>query len=259
MDLVSDCKRTNKNQHAPCEKNKKAVLLHHVYVLYKNKKFNNLINKTMKKFLLMIACAALMCACGGKTSSSQQPTDEAKSLEASSLTLRGKHANLFKVSADTYKVMLVQANDGWQVRIKVPIALKSEFEQLKDYKKYERELSSVSGNLLNVSEVELESLDLDESEWDVLLQEGAETETSITGKTWSYKTSYEDAKSIYDRVAAVELTGIELETVEESTTTTSTSSFEDDDLKEVKQTADDVKEILKAEVELINALGGFGD
>lgn len=116
----------------------------------------------MKKFLLMIACATLMCACGGKPSSSQQPTDEAKSLDASTLTMRGKHANLFKVAADTYKVMLVQTNDGWQVRIKVPLTLKTEFKQLKDYKKYERELSSVYGNLLNTSEVELESLDLDE-------------------------------------------------------------------------------------------------
>lgn len=196
----------------------------------------------MKKFLLMIACASLMCACGGKTSSSQQPTDEAKSLDASTLTMRGKHANLFKVSADTYKVMLVQANDGWQVRIKVPLSLKTEFKQLKDYKKYERELSSVYGNLLNVSEVELESLDLDESEWDVLLQEGGETETSITGQTWSYKSySYADAKSIYDRVAAVELTGIELEEAEE---TTSSSIFEDEDLEDVKAATEDMMEIL---------------
>lgn len=209
----------------------------------------------MKKFLLMIACASLMCACGGKTSSSQQPTDEAKSLDASTLTMRGKHANLFKVSADTYKVMLVQANDGWQVRIKVPLSLKTEFKQLKDYKKYERELSSVYGNLLNVSEVELESLDLDESEWDVLLQEGGETETSITGQTWSYKSySYADAKSIYDRVAAVELTGIELEEAEE---TTSSSIFEDEDLEDVKAATEDMMEILEAEAELINALGGL--
>ena len=147
--------------------------------------------------------------------------------------------------------MLVQANDGWQVRIKVPITLKTEFKQLKDYKKYERELSSVYGNLLNVSEVELESLDLDESEWDVLLQEGAETETSITGKTWSYKSySYEDAKSIYDRVAAVELTGIELEEAEE---TTSSSLFDE----ETKQSMDDAMELLEAEAELLNALGGL--
>ena len=209
----------------------------------------------MKKFLLMIACASLMCACGGKTSSSQQPTDEAKSLDASTLTMRGKHANLFKVAADTYKVMLVQTNDGWQVRIKVPLSLKTEFKQLKDYKKYERELSSVYGNLLNVSEVELESLDLDESEWDVLLQEGGETETSITGQTWSYKSySYADAKSIYDRVAAVELTGIELEEAEE---TTSSSIFEDEDLEDVKAATEDMMEILEAEAELINALGGL--
>lgn len=209
----------------------------------------------MKKFLLMIACATLMCACGGKTSSSQQPTDEAKSLDASTLTMRGKHANLFKVSTDTYKVMLVQANDGWQVRIKVPLTLKTEFKQLKDYKKYERELSSVYGNLLNISEVELESLDLDESEWDVLLQEGAETETSITGKTWSYKSySYADAKSIYDRVAAVELTGIELKEAEE---TTSSSIFEDEDLEDVKAATEDMLEILEAEAELLNALGGL--
>ena len=210
----------------------------------------------MKKFLFIIACASLMCACGGKTTSSQQPTDEAKSLDASTLTMRGKHANLFKVAADTYKVMLVQTNDGWQVRIKVPLTLKTEFKQLKDYKKYERELSSVYGNLLNTSEVELESLDLDESEWDVLLQEGAETETSITGQTWSYKSfSHEYAKSIYDKVAAVELTGIELEEAEEEEITS--SIFEDEDLKEVKETAEDMMEILEAEAELINALGGL--
>ena len=210
----------------------------------------------MKKFLLMIACATLMCACGGKTSSSQQPTDEAKSLDASTLTMRGKHANLFKVAADTYKVMLVQTNDGWQVRIKVPLTLKTEFKQLKDYKKYERELSSVYGNLLNTSEVELESLDLDESEWDVLLQESAETETSITGQTWSYKGfSHEYAKSIYDKVAGVELTGIELEEADEEEITS--SIFEDEDLKEVKKATEDMMEILEAEAELINALGGL--
>ena len=210
----------------------------------------------MKKFLLMIACTTLMCACGGKTSSSQQPTDEAKSLDASTLTMRGKHANLFKVAADTYKVMLVQTNDGWQIRIKVPLTLKTEFKQLKDYKKYERELSSVYGNLLNTSEVELESLDLDESEWDVLLQESAETETSITGQTWSYKGfSYEYAKSIYDKVAGVELTGIELEEAEEEEITS--SIFEDEDLKEVKKATEDMMEILEAEAELINALGGL--
>ena len=209
----------------------------------------------MKKFLLLIACATLMCACGGKSTSTQQPTDEAKSLEASTLTMRGKHANLFKVSADTYKVMLVQTNDGWQVRIKVPITLKTEFKQLKDYKKYEREVSSVYGNLLNVSEVELESLDLDESEWDVLLQEGEDAETSITGQTWSYKDfSYEHAKSIYERTVAVELTGIELEEAEETTTS---SIFDDEELDDLKETTDDMLEILEAEAELINALGGF--
>ena len=210
----------------------------------------------MKKFLLMIACATLMCACGGKTSSSQQPTDETKSLDASTLTMRGKHANLFKVAADTYKVMLVQTNDGWQVRIKVPLTLKTEFKQLKDYKKYEREVSSVYGDLLNVSEVELESLDLDESEWDVLLQEGAETETFITGQTWSYKNfSYEYAKSVYDKVTAVALTDIELEEAEEEEITS--SIFEDEDLKEVKEATEDMMEILEAEAELINALGGL--
>ena len=210
----------------------------------------------MKKFLFIIACASLMCACGGKTTSSQQPTDEAKSLDASTLTMRGKHANLFKVAADTYKVMLVQTNDGWQIRIKVPLTLKTEFKQLKDYKKYEREVSSVYGDLLNVSEVELESLDLDESEWDVLLQEGAETETFITGQTWSYKSfSYEYAKSVYDKVTAVALTDIELEEAEEESTTS--AIFEDQDLKEVKEATEDMMEILEAEAKLINAIGGL--
>lgn len=256
MDFILSSKRTNKNQSTFLIQHKKAVPLQRIICNAVINMFNYLINKTMKKFLLMIACATLMCACGGKASSSKQPMDEAKSLEASTLTMRGKHANLFKVSADSYKVMLVQTNEGWQVRIKVPITLKTEFKQLKDYKKYVRELSSVYGNLLNVSEVELESLDMDESEWDVLLQEDAATETSITGRTWSYKNfSYEVAKGIYDKVVAVELTDIELEEAEEEAPTS--SIFEDEDLKEVKDATEEMMEILEAEAELLNALGGF--
>ena len=53
----------------------------------------------MKKILFLTACIALLCACGG---SSPKPTEESKTLPASSLILKGKHAKLFKLSAGSY-------------------------------------------------------------------------------------------------------------------------------------------------------------
>ena len=52
-------------------------------------------------------------------------------------------------------------------------------------------------------------------------------------------------------LCGVVINGIEFEKAEESTSSTSTSIFEDEELEEVKKAADDMKEILEAEAELI--------
>ena len=205
----------------------------------------------MKKLIIFIVCAVALCACGG-SSEQKKPTDESKALPASSLVFKGKHAKLFKLVGETYTVNLVNAgDDGWQVRVKMKIANQTLFSQIKDNKNYERELKGAYGELLNSSDVELESLDMNRSDWEELIQEDEEMETTVSGKTWSYKRlSYEDAKEIFDNTVSVQISGLELKPREKS----SPSKLLDDDTKEA---LDDVKDLIEMEGELLNALGGM--
>ena len=204
----------------------------------------------MKRHVLLIVCAVILCACGG--SSKPQPTEESKTLPASSLVMKGKHAKLFRLADDTYKVSLVNANDGWQVMVKMTLANKSTYEQVKDKNNYEPELSSVYGKLLNSSDVEIESLDLDTEDFENLIAEEVDEQAVVSGHTYSYHHySYEDAKAMYDKTVAVELSGIELEKAKEEK---SSSIFDDDDMQDVKDAAEKAGKILEAEKDLLDAL-----
>lgn len=206
----------------------------------------------MKKFMLLMACVAILCSCGGGESKSQ-PQEESKQLPASSLTLKGKHASMFKVSGDTYTVRLVNTDDGWQIRVKVNLELKTSYTDLRDCKLYEQEMSSVYGNLLNSSDVEISSLDVTSDDWDALVMEEAGAEGTISMKTYSYHHyGYEEAKAMFDKVVSVELTGIELKEAKKSSS--GSSSILDDDTRDAMQ---DAKELIEMEGQLLNALGGL--
>ena len=56
----------------------------------------------MKKLLVLIVCAVMLCACGG---SKPQSKEESKTLPASSVVLKGKHAKLFKVAGNSYTIL----------------------------------------------------------------------------------------------------------------------------------------------------------
>ena len=207
----------------------------------------------MKKFLLIVACVSLLCACGG---SSPKPTEESKSLPASSLILKGKHAKLFKLSGDTYNVNLVKVADDWQVRIKMTIATNTPFENIKNSENFEREIEGPYGKLLNSSDVELESLEMNGCDWETLLQEDEESELSVSGNTWSYKhLENERAKEIFDNTVAVEISGLELEPLKKESLKSATQSIMDDeDVQDLKDAAETAGKLLEAEKELLNAL-----
>lgn len=207
----------------------------------------------MKKILFLTACIALLCACGG---SSPKPTEESKTLPASSLILKGKHAKLFKLSGDTYNVNLVKANDSWQVRIKMNIATNTPFAEIKNSSSFERELKGPYGKLLNSSDVELESLEMNSSDWETLIQEDEEAELSVSGNTWSYKNmGYERAKEIFDNTVAVEISGLELEPLKKESLKSATQSImEDEDIQEIKDAAETASKLLEAEKDLLNTL-----
>ena len=200
----------------------------------------------MKKLLFMILCTTLLCACG---ESKPQPTEESKTLPASSLVLKGKHAKLFKLTQDTYTVKLVQNGEDWQVRVKLKMALQTPFNQIKDNKNYEREIKGPYGELLNSSDVELESLDMSGNDLENLLQDDEEdSEVTLSGKTWSYKSmDYATAKDIFDKTVAVQISGLELEPAKNATS----SKLID---KETQDAMDDVKDLIELEKDLLDAL-----
>lgn len=210
----------------------------------------------MKNYILLIFCSLLVCACSCSESSSKKksrvtPQEESKTLSASTISLKGKHAALFKVAGDTYKLNLVNTKDGWEVRAKITLANKSSYDNIKDKDKYEQELTNISGVLINGSDVEIESLDIDEDDLEALMLEDLGDEATITCKTYGYHHfSYEEAKSIYDKTVGLLLSGIELKQIAKGRK----SSTIDDDLSE---TIDDVKVIVEAEGELLKALGGM--
>ena len=207
----------------------------------------------MKRVLSLIACAAMLyaCACGGEKKPA--PTEETKSLPASSLVLKGKHAKMFKLGEDDYKVSLVQTNDGWQVRVKMTLALAMPYNKLKDYKNYEQEITCIYGRLLNSSEVEIESLNMDDvDELECLPQDDIDDVAKISGHTWDYlRYSYETAKEIFDKTVAVEISGLELNKKDKGS---SASSLFD---SETNDAINDVKGLIEAEGELLEALTGI--
>lgn len=200
-----------------------------------------------------MVCAVVLCACGG--SSKPQPTEESKTLPASSLVMKGKHAKLFRLAEDTYKVSLVKANDGWQVMVKMRLVNTSTYEQVKDKKNYEPRLSSVYGKLLNSSDVEIETLDLDTEDFRNLIAEDVDEQASVSGHTYSYHHfSYETAKDMYDKTVAVELSGIELEKAQNGSRKNASSILDDEDLQDVKDAAETAGKLLEAEKNLLDAL-----
>ena len=210
----------------------------------------------MKNLLLILFCSLLVCACtcsenSLKKNSRVTPQEESKSLPTSSVSLKGKHAALFKVAGDTYKLNLVKTNEGWEVRTKITLANKTSFDNIKDKNKYEPELTNIYGELINGSDVEIESLDIDEDDLEALILEDVGDEATINCKTYGYHHfSYDEAKSIYDKTVGILLSGIELK----QATKGKSSNAIDDDLSE---TIDDVKDMIEAEGELLKALGGI--
>jgi hypothetical protein len=134
------------------------------------------------------------------------------------------------------------------------IATNTPFNKIKDYTKYEREISGPYAKLLNSSDVELENLDMNGSDWDTLLQEDEEAEVTVSGKTYEYKhMSYEAAKELFDNTVAVEISGLELEQAKEPSATQSLLG-DDEDLQDLKDATESAAKLLEAEKELMKAL-----
>ena len=206
---------------------------------------------------------SILSTCGGESEpeDTSNQHNESRQLEASTLKLKGVHASLFKVEGP-YQVSLVKTQDkGWEVRCKFT-AIKAKDIDPETYQAKLRCCNYI--DYIDDFEVELISGQYDYEEFHTLLAKTVGESEEITLKPYQFDyTSYKTAKEIYDKLCGVIINDIELEVVEKdkvaekTQTTTKTSTEENPDLKEVKEAAEDVKEILEAEIELVEALGGL--
>ena len=218
--------------------------------------------KKSTKWIIGIVAAiiaiSIISTCGNNTDKKQETTqhqNESRKIDAASLKLKGTHASWFNVE-DSLQISLVETTDkGWEVRAKITFIKTKEI----DTKKYQAQLQCCQDiDFTDDFDVELISGQYSYEEFNTLHAKSVGESETITLKPFQWEgMSYEKAKNIYDKLCGVVINGIEFEKAEESTSSTSTSIFEDEELEEVKKAADDMKEILEAEAELINALGGL--
>lgn len=217
--------------------------------------------KKSTKWIIGIVAAiiaiSIISTCGNNTDKKQETTqhqNESRKIDAASLKLKGTHASWFNVE-DSLQISLVETTDkGWEVRAKITFIKTKEI----DTKKYQAQLQCCQDiDFTDDFDVELISGQYSYEEFNTLHAKSVGESETITLKPFQWEgMSYEKAKNIYDKLCGVVINGIEFEKAEESTSSTSTSIFEDEELEEVKKAADDMKEILEAEAELINALSG---
>jgi hypothetical protein len=217
--------------------------------------------KKSTKWIIGIVAAiiaiSIISTCGNNTDKKQETTQHqnaSRKIDAASLKLKGTHASWFNVE-DSLQISLVETTDkGWEVRAKITFIKTKEI----DTKKYQAQLQCCQDIYFTDDfDVELISGQYSYEEFNTLHAKSVGESETITLKPFQWEgMSYEKAKNIYDKLCGVVINGIEFEKAEESTSSTSTSIFEDEELEEVKKAADDMKEILEAEAELINALGG---
>lgn len=217
--------------------------------------------KKSTKWIIGIVAAiiaiSIISTCGNNTDKKQETTqhqNESRKIDAASLKLKGTHASWFNVE-DSLQISLVETTDkGWEVRAKITFIKTKEI----DTKKYQAQLQCCQDIYFTDDfDVELISGQYSYEEFNTLHAKSVGESETITLKPFQWEgMSYEKAKNIYDKLCGVVINGIEFEKAEESTSSTPTSIFEDEELEEVKKAADDMKEILEAEAELINALGG---
>ena len=217
--------------------------------------------KKSTKWIIGIVAAiiaiSIISTCGNNTDKKQETTqhqNESRKIDAASLKLKGTHASWFNVE-DSLQISLVETTDkGWEVRAKITFIKTKEI----DTKKYQAQLQCCQDiDFTDDFDVELISGQYSYEEFNTLHAKSVGESETITLKPFQWEgMSYEKAKNIYDKLCGVVINGIEFEKAEESASSTSTSIFEDEELEEVKKAADDMKEILEAEAELINALGG---
>ena len=207
----------------------------------------------MKKSFLLIVCAVALvlgfCSCGGNSandSTDENKTEELKEEEltkmipATQVKLKGKDCSLFKVAADSVKVLLVKYESSksskWEIKAIVPIEATMGFKEYCASQKRSEVEAKVSkygakAKFYDSNEVEIK-FSSNQYTNDFTTDIDGATETILSGNSsvenihiqLQYSSlhakPYPEAKEKFDKVCTIEISNVDLN---------ETSSYSDDD------------------------------
>ena len=196
----------------------------------------------MKKNLFLIGLAIAIVLLGA--SCGQKEEELTKMIPASAVTISGEHEDIVSIDADSVKVMLVKADDGyeetlWAIRAVIPFKNTVEWENIEDiyqpdenyeFEGYDEYKSNVKFLDKNDSEIDFEVRIDDDAMKDLIKSNKIKTVNIQVKETWSLGClGYKNAKELFDKVCSISITGIQLKQSRISSYSSSSRSKSSDD------------------------------
>ena len=219
-----------------------------------------------QKFILG---AVALCLALGLTSCGEKQEELTKMIPADAVTFSGKHKSLLTIPADvdSIKVMLVcadQENGRWDVRAVIPVQNTKAWSQIPgtDTRKsthFEPRMGNLNVTYLDANETEIgDDLSMDGSVIEsVLSSDDIITEKASVKDMWEYSgdKSYKAKRALFDKVAGISLSNMELNEVKPAKKSSSKSSSSLSDIYE-----DALNEVADAYEDALNeAVGDYED
>lgn len=205
-----------------------------------------------QKFILG---AVALCLAVGLTSCGEKQEELTKMIPADAVTFSGKHKNLLTIPADvdSVKIMLVCAdaeNHRWDVRAVIPVQNTKAWSQIPgtDTRKssyFEPRMGNLNVTYLDANESEIgDDLSMDGSVIEsVLSSDDIITEKASVKDTWEYSgdKSYKAKRALFDKVAGISISNMELHEIKKSSSknSSSLSDIYEDALNEVADAYED--------------------
>ncbi|MCQ2342387.1 MAG: hypothetical protein MJZ75_02680 [Paludibacteraceae bacterium] len=209
----------------------------------------------MKKLPILVALLGTMIFCA----SCAKHEEETKMISADDVRLSGQHKSLLSISSDSVKIMLVCTDEEdckWDVRVRFSMESNQDWEDVpgrepkvapkSDYSYFEPSMGNFEVTLLDANGNELDkefSINYDAIKSILTSPEGTE-EDILAQDRWSSlgDKSYNAQKAIYDKVANISISKLELDEIHVSAPSKSSNSSIYDDYEDALDDAVDAYE-----------------
>ena len=225
--------------------------------------------KKINALVIALLAVFMLASCGSKQ-------EETKMISSNEIKMSGKHKNMVTIASDSIKIMLVcvdEEDNKWDVRAILPIGNTKIWSEIpsKELKgddfEYEPRFGNFTVSYLDANGSELDhDISPDYSVLESILSSDALTiEDVLVKDRWENlgDKSYKAMKAIYDKVANISLTQIELSKVykvkESSSSSSKKSSSYDYDSDDFDKAVEQAEKALETYEKTLDALEKIDD